>query len=795
MKRLERAFPFLVFLALSFGLASYFSIYIQSSRFSILRHSFQLSPLFFILIAGVFLLFASTRILMSKRTLSFPGRESSPSRHAMLPVFPLFLFLLTPLLLGYYTTREDLKTRLHLLALFVFIATFYLMLAEYNERTGRFHRILEKGIEKFSSFSPRKKLLALFLGAFLAYQGATFVLVSQGTTFSGDEPNYLMTTHSLLKDGDINLANNYAQQDYFSFYSREENPRLRLGIYGRYGKKGPDTIYPINLPGVSALMLPFYWLSQLFTGRWLTFLIKGSLSVWAALLGLQVYLYSRDVWGKERLSLALWGLYSFTAPVFFYAAHLYPEVPIALFSLAIFRKVTCRARLTGRSYLFLGFLLGAFPWFGLKFNLIFWPLLLVSVYHILKTQKTGKNILLFLAPPVFSMALFYYFLYYLYGTFSPLSVYEGVITPDQIQAFKEAALGIPLLARVDTFLDYFLDQRDGLLLYSPLYLFAFLGLVEVFRRARRDFWAFLFISLPFILNYAFFTHRQGHSPQARVLVPISWIGAIALGYFIIHNKKKIFTFFFGFFGFASFVFAGILLRHPQFLYQPTTHEFTHRPGELFVHLSNLHFFLPPFLPSFIKVDNTKYLPNYVWVFGILGIVISYAFLKGSKEIHETKKRFRYIFTGSLLAASFLLWVLFPRDALYPSKTIHYSQQKALGFYLFPMGKGMIAKESGDFYLHIEKPYKFLFRSKTPLEKVKVVFGSEKGEFEVEMDFFDIPLYSGRTGHEKKELVIRPPAHYPVKGQFLYEINLNLKHLSSESMLVAPYLFQVIPLKE
>jgi hypothetical protein len=68
-------------------------------------------------------------------------------------------------------------------------------------------------------------------------------------TFSGDEPNYLMTTHSLYKDGDINLANNYARKDYFHFYSRKDNPRLKLGIYARYGKKGQDYIFPINLPG------------------------------------------------------------------------------------------------------------------------------------------------------------------------------------------------------------------------------------------------------------------------------------------------------------------------------------------------------------------------------------------------------------------------------------------------------------------------------------------------------------------------------------------------------------------
>jgi hypothetical protein len=34
----------------------------------------------------------------------------------------------------------------------------------------------------------------------------------------GDEPHYLLAAHSLAIDGDLDLANNYAQQDYHAFY-------------------------------------------------------------------------------------------------------------------------------------------------------------------------------------------------------------------------------------------------------------------------------------------------------------------------------------------------------------------------------------------------------------------------------------------------------------------------------------------------------------------------------------------------------------------------------------------------
>jgi len=689
-------------------------------------------------------------------------------------------------------TREDLQARLKFLAIAVLLATIYLKLIEWNQIGKRKFYFLEKWEARFFSISLRKKLVILFLVAFFIYNLCTFLLVSRGVSFSGDEPNYLLTTHSLLRDKDINLANNYARRDYFSFYSREEHPRLRLGIYGQYGRKGKSYIYPINLPGISVLILPYYWVSQNFKGKILTFILKGSLSIWAVLLGLQLYLFARERWKRERLSLALWFLYSFSTPILFYAIHLYPEIPLAFLSFYIWRKISSPAHLSLFHYLFLGFLLSTFFWFGLKYNFIFWPLLGVSVFLLLKNHKARGKIFFFLLFPFLSFFLFYYFIYSLYGTLSPISVYEGIMTPEKTEAFKAAVLELPLLSRIETFLDYFLDQRDGLLLYSPIYLFTFLGFIEIFRRTKRDFAFFLLISLPFLFNYAFFTHRQGYSPQARILTPLSWIAAIGIGYFLAYNQKKLYSFLFWFSGLVSLAFAFVLLRNPMFLYQPTTHEFTSRAGDFFISLSNLHFFLPPFLPSFIKVKNIGYLPNYFWILAIGAFILFYIFVKGKIIL---KYAFHLCFVFLLLGSLFYLRSLYPRTVLYPTQTVSYSPQKAMGFYFFPMGGGVVLKNLGELYLHKEKSYKILFSSKTKLEKIKLVFGSEKGEYEIRISLFDLPISSEKTKFEKKEIVLSPQAFYRLRNLFLYEINLELKKYSTESMLVDPYLLQIFPLKD
>jgi len=775
----------------SLGLSYFGVLHAQTSSFTIHDHEYRLPPTFFLIFLLMFLFFVSVWLFLTHVEVKTYGSERNTSLwDNFLSLVPLGFFLLTPLILNHYLDRGDLKTRLNVFLGSVFLCVLYLFLLHWD-RVLNVRSAINKSLQSFGTLPLKKKMVILFFAAFLIYNLGTFVLVSQKITFSGDEPYYLLTSHSLLKDKDINVANNYAKEDYFSFYSKEKNPRFRLGMYAREGQKGPNYIYPINLPGVSVLVLPSYWLSQNFNGDLLTFILKGSLIIWAVLLGLQLYLLARELWGDEKIAFQLWLFYSFSAPVLFFAIHLYSEIPIALFSIYVYRKVRSKKPLTLFHYFFLGFLLSLFFWFGLKYNLLFGTLLLVSMYFLLKEHRGGIKILYFLLFPFLSLALFYTFIYSIYGTFSPFSVYEGVLTPERLQAFKDAALSAPLSMRLDTFLNYFLDQRDGLLLYSPFYVFAFLGFVEIFRRSKRDFFILLFIPAPYLLNYAFFTHRQGYTPQGRILTPISWILALAVGYFLIHNRKRLYAFLFWFLSYMGVVIALFLLWHPHSLYQPTTNEFTARAGEMFVHLSNMYVFLPHFLPSFIKVNNIGYIPNYLWILAIVIFVCAYAFIKGEMRL---KRTFYMVFVLSLLLLVFLLWVLFPRPSLYNTRTFRYSPQVALGYYLFPMGEGVVVKKTAEFYLHRENNYRILFSSRRARENLQLNFGSEKGEYEVRLNFFDLPIFEGKTSYERRTVTLNPSVYYPYKNLYLYEIHLDLTKLSSESMLVDPFFFQIVPIR-
>ena len=204
------------------------------------------------------------------------------------------------------------------------------------------------------------------------------------------------------------------------------------------------------------------------------------------LLGLQLYLLARDLWKREGLALGLWALYGLSAPVLFYAVHLYPELPIALFSTYIYRMVRKGIPLPRRRLLGMGLLLGSFFWFGLKYNMIFWPLLAVCLYYLWKSEPRRARILWLVVPTLAGLGLFYGAVWDMFGTLSPFAIYEGAAGAKQSQAVLQAFLDLPHAARIDSFFDYFLDQRDGLLPYAPLYVFAFLGFAGMVKRARRE---------------------------------------------------------------------------------------------------------------------------------------------------------------------------------------------------------------------------------------------------------------------------------------------------------------------
>jgi hypothetical protein len=778
MKTKERLLSFALLGILSIGLCFVLYMHIQLPSFSINDHAFH-PPLAFMLVWAVaaYSLLVLFWLLLPRAEQAFLQTDLKRlQRWNLASCIPLALGLPAPLLLSYYLTADDLKTRLHLLTAAMLLGVLLLKAIQYRQVLKE-RRILDNVLDGISGLPRKKLMMLLFVTAFLLYHQGAALLVSRGLAFPGDEPYYLLTANSLYQDQDINLANDYAEGDHANFYPPELYPNLRLQAYARVGRHGSDTIYPINQPGVSVLILPWYALSQLFKGRALIFVLKSSLAFWAALLGIQLYLLFVQLWGSARLALSLWFIYAFTAPIFFYGFHVYPAVPIALFSVYIYRKARSPGPLPAAQYVFCGFLLALYPWFGLKYNMIMWPLLLVAGYHFVRDHKIRWKTMGFLLFPLISQLGFYLYVFELYGTFNPIAIYEGVLTPEKIQNFRDVMRDTPLMLRIDSFFDYFLDQRDGLLLYSPWYLFALLGLVEMFRRARTTLLTFALLAGPFLFNYAFFAHRQGSSPPGRVLAPLSWMGAIAVGYFILHNRKRLYGLMYRGAVFFSFAVVILMLHTPLHLYQPTTHQYTFRGAELFISLSNLHFYLPDLLPSFIKVDNLGYIPNYIWLGLILVFVIGYSLKRGIRIPRGN------VFLGGLalglLTLYFLGFCLYPRPVLMSPERIEFPSGERVAFYT--LDQNVRRDGTGVFNLHAYgRTYNFFFTSRRPLKSLRLEIGPRQGSAPLRLEMFDLPLYEGRVSGEPQTIEVADPPSYRFKNTNLYLLRVTLRKPADES---------------
>ena len=87
----------------------------------------------------------------------------------------------------------------------------------------------------------------LFVPFFVGY-AALAPFVAHNHRLEGDEPYYLLMAQSLLRDGDVDLANNYANKDSLEFHDRALEPQHQDPDQGRRSRH-PALLALLVLPG------------------------------------------------------------------------------------------------------------------------------------------------------------------------------------------------------------------------------------------------------------------------------------------------------------------------------------------------------------------------------------------------------------------------------------------------------------------------------------------------------------------------------------------------------------------
>ena len=461
--------------------------------------------------------------------------------------------------------------------------------------------------------------------------------------FSGDEPHYLLLTKSIIYDGDLDVKNQFMEKQWQEFYRMKVNlvPHAH-SVRGGW--------YSIHLPALSILVSPFYLLSKPFPTEIKKIIIRLGFSLYGLLFLLLLYHFLRREFGEE-ISLKATLITAITVPAFPFFFHIYPEVPAAL--LTLFSLYTI-LYLKNKYFLgVIGLLSGFFPWFGVKYFIYLFALLIIAIFILKKDSP------IFIMPQVLSTIPFFAYLKIHYGTFSTLPVYFGILSPEKkAELIKAIIYKIPMELRIGSFLDYFLDQRDGLLPYAPVAIFALAALIKYWKKKPAIIGLLFF--LPFVFSYGWQTQRGGYSPPARPLASLVWVLAIGYAIFIKEARNKNLRFAFWSMVSLSVLLSILLSSNPFAYYGPTTHDVANRVGLLFHKLSTPLIYLPNYLPSFLKHPSapiTKWAPNYFWTL-FLVLVLTYMIISFNKTSKDSRITF-----SSLLFVILLPFLVMPQIPL------------------------------------------------------------------------------------------------------------------------------------
>ncbi len=336
----------------------------------------------------------------------------------------------------------------------------------------------------------RAASMRVLVGSLLVY-GLLVPWMARTLPLAGDEPHYLLIAHSILADHDVDLRDNFERGDYRAFHP------------GHLSAQGSGPAVSAHGIGFPVLLLPAYAVAGRLGATWLV-------AVLAALLSLNIYWFCLELSGSPRASLQAWALSAFTIPVLTYAHQLFPEIAAALATLYAYRRFRAhplpspRARARG--------ILATFGLIVLKIRyapiaVVLWAYLVVR--QLRDERRVWRWALALLA---FVVAL----------PAADLAWFDGSVL---MTRFGDSGQWLHLI-RPNRFhlvgpLGLLFDQKAGLLFYSPVYLFALLGLVLLIRDRRSDGVVIAAVGASYL--YVLLAHAEGQwhgefSPSPRYLV-------------------------------------------------------------------------------------------------------------------------------------------------------------------------------------------------------------------------------------------------------------------------------------
>lgn len=320
---------------------------------------------------------------------------------------------------------------------------------------------------------------------------------------SGDEPHYLLIATSILEDGDLDLANDYTDERYLTFYPGPLTPRHV--VHNRRGQE-----HSFHGHGVALLALPGFALGGVVGARTVLLLVSvfGIAWVWSA---------ARLLSSSSAATAALAALVCST-PFLAQSSAIYPDGPgAAIVSLALLTAVRLErgGAPRGSALAATGAALSALPWLHVRFAILAAAFGFAIVWLLRRREDRVSHIAVFLAVPTISFVLLMASTWVMFDTLDPTA------------AFHQKAIGSLSNAPVGL-LGLLADHEYGLLVYAPAFALTLGGLYPLWRQTPVTMLAGLAALGMTLLTGASYVWWGGTTSPARFLVPVLPVLVLAL---------------------------------------------------------------------------------------------------------------------------------------------------------------------------------------------------------------------------------------------------------------------------
>lgn len=349
--------------------------------------------------------------------------------------------------------------------------------------------------------------------AIAPWMAAVILIASWAITFNqvgdvipgGDEPHYLAATQSLLHDGDLRVANNYARGEYLEYFPGRLEPHFLT-------RSTSGEIYSIHAPGVSIIVLPAFAIAG-YDGAVAVMLLIAALA--AVLTWRLAFRLSNSTGGAWAGTLAVFG----TAPYFFHTFTIYPEIIGSFCVLCgawLLIELADGDAISARSLIGVGTALAVLPWLHTRFAVLAAILGVLIVLRLLARPSPVANIARFLSVPVVAGIAWLTFFYVIWGSPNPAAPY-GADTSTSASYILRGLIGL------------LVDQQFGVWTTAPVYLMAIAGAIVMIRRQSRLSIELAVVVIPYAIAVASYAMWwAGAAAPARFVVSILPLAALPI---------------------------------------------------------------------------------------------------------------------------------------------------------------------------------------------------------------------------------------------------------------------------